>query len=184
MRMNPARAALAVPLATPWQRASGVAETRIYLASSDNAQRNSANDATDTAEVNLASVVVAPNNGAKRGTLFEIWSLWETSNSANIKNGIARINGNSIGNPMQIGAGIQSQTQRQPFNWQDANNLVTLNNGVSTGAGQSATLLLVANVPSMASAGFTVVFSCSWSAQPIAGEFIRLKQARIVQVNP
>lgn len=184
MRMNPAREALRTAFGYPWRRAAGAAETRIYLSDSDNVQRNSANDATDANEVALTNVVVAANNGAKRGTIFEVWSAWETSNSANVKNGIARINGNSIGNPMQIATGIQSQAQRQPFQWADANNLLTLNNGVSSGAGQSGTLLLVANTPSMADAGFTIAFSCSWSAQPIAGEFIRLKMARVLQFNP
>lgn len=164
--------------------AAGLSKMAMYLPVSDNVVRNSANDATDANETTLATIVVPPNNGATRGTIFEFWSAWETTNSANSKNGIARIGGASVGNPMGIGAGVQAQTQRQPFHWYDANTLITLNNGGSSGAGQSSSLLLTVSVPGMANAGFTLVYSCSWSTQPIPGEFIRLKMARVLQINP
>lgn len=155
---------------------------RLYLAASDNVTRNSANDATDDDEVTMATLVVPPNNGAVPGTIFEFWSLWENTNSANTKNFIERINGTSVGSTSSTTN--QALGQRQPLHVVDANTLVAINSFASAGGGATAGTLLSVTVPSLAVNGFTLTLLSKWSVTSIAGEFIRLRHSKIVQINP
>lgn len=183
MRMNPAQAARDAASGGAFRRASGVAEVRLYLPASDEITRNSLNDATDDDELTLTTVVVPPNNGAVRGTEFQVVTLWENTNSASQKNGYIRINGASWQQPMQNTTN-QGAGSRLSLQVVDANTLRNLGRGDTFGTGTTAGAGQAVTIAGLAASGFTLQFNSKWTAQPISGEFIRLVYARVIQINP
>lgn len=166
------------------QQKHSTSRRRIWLPNAGIAPvtRNSANDATDTDEVTMATIVVLANNGAVPGSTFTFISMWELTNSANTKNFICRVNGTSIGsgtNTTNI-----TNAQRQPFDVIDANTMTCINSFGTLGAGASGNAPLEVTVVNIGALGFTLTYTCKWSTQPIAGEFIRLKHCKLIQDNP
>lgn len=155
----------------------------MYLPASDDVVRNSANNATDASEVTMASIVVPPNNGAARGTVWELWSLWEFTSSPRVKSAILRLGGASLGTLMAATTPNQSASTRFPIHYLDANTLVLLNNSVQSGQGVSSTLLVTVPSSGISILGFQLDISSAWDAAA-ASEFIRLKSAKLLQINP
>lgn len=157
----------------------------IYFPASDNVVRNSANDATDANEVLMASLIVPPNNGAARGTIWEVWTLWEFSSSASVKLSILRLSGaGSLGTLMSATSSAQSATTRFPIHYLDSNTIMHLNASGQSGQGTASTLLVTTPSSGLATVGFQLDITSAWAAPNIAGEFIRLKAAKLTQINP
>lgn len=144
--------------------------------------RNSANDATDDDEVIMGTIVVPANNGAVAGTEFIFVSLWENTNSANTKTFTAKVNGGSVGS--QNTTTNPTLGQRQFFDVIDANTLTTINSFSGTGVGGNGSAPLDVTVANLGATGFTLTYTSKWATQPIAGELIRLKNCKIIQINP
>lgn len=156
----------------------------VYFPASDNVVRNSANDITDDDEVTITSIVVPPNNGATRGTIWELWSLWEFTNSASVKTAILRRGGSSLGTLVSATTPSQSATTRFPIHYLDNNTLMLLNNSMQAGQGVASTLLVTNTSSGISTLGFQLDINTAWGAPNIVGEFIRLKAAKLIQINP
>lgn len=141
--------------------------------------RNSANDATDANEVTMATFTI-PAGVLQVGSMFDVVAIWESSNSANVKNFIVRVNGAGVSST--TATANQSTGMRQPFHVHDAATLLFLNNG-TVGTGSAAGLASTTPFNNVANQSNTVTLTCKWTAQPIAGEFIRLKHAKLVLVK-
>jgi hypothetical protein len=137
--------------------------------------RNSANDATDSTSTVLATFVVPPNV-LRIGSIITVYAGFENTNSANTKIFQLFLNGVNVGAP--------TNTANQAFGFVipvhvfDANTLVVQNNPSGTGA--SVGTYLTRTVTGVVNVGLTITLQCQWNAQPIAGEFIRLKFGKIV----
>lgn len=153
----------------------------VYVAASDDVTRNSVNDATDANEFTHATVVIPTNNLAVRGSRFVVVSKWECTNSAVAKTITGRINGSSVGSSALTN--VASGGQEQPLDMIDSNTLVAFNSFFSAGTGTSGNSLIRPSVAGLGTAGFTYTWTSKWPSAT-AGEFIRLVQAKIVQINP
>lgn len=153
----------------------------VYVAASDDVTRNSVNDATDANEFTHATVVVSTNNLAVRGSRFIIVSKWECTNSAVAKTITGRVNGSSVGSSALTN--VASGGQEQPFDMIDTNTLVSFNSFFSSGTGTSGNLLIRPSIAALGTAGFTYTWTSKWPSAT-SGEFVRLVQAKIVQINP
>lgn len=140
--------------------------------------RNSLNDATDAVEVTMATFALQPGM-VRAGSVLEVFGLYENTNSASGKQQLMRINGTAVGGG-QYATTNQSFGLRTPFHITSNTTLAFVNNGgVGTG---SATGLLTVNpvLNDITTSVNTLTLTCRWTAANVAGEFIRLKHAKLI----
>lgn len=142
-----------------------------------NVTRNSLNDATDINEVVMATFVI-PAGTLRVGSSFDIIGLYENTSSGNSKIQIVRMNGTSIGGGGTFNSTNQSFGIRWAYNVHDSTTILWLNNG-SIGVGAGAPLLATISVGDIATTPITITLAARWASANIAGEFIRLKHAKL-----
>jgi hypothetical protein len=59
-----------------------------------------------------------------------------------------------------------------------------LNNSIQAGQGVASTLLVTISSSGISTLGFQLDINTAWGAPNIAGEFIRLNAAKLIQINP